>query len=553
MSLKERTQGHTQIIDMWPQKGIVYISNPKKNTNSSGRTFVFDSVYDWNANQDDLYKRTVQPLVYSVLEGFNGTIFAYGQTGTGKTYTMLGSRGNPKEKGIIAKCFEEIFTHISYNNKHTSFVVRASYFEIYQEETRDLLSQDIKKKPLREDVVRGVYVKGLQSVVCKNLKAIEKVMRIGNMNRATAATNMNEHSSRSHAIFQITVEMQDREAKESGRLRGFRVGKLNLVDLAGSERQCKTGAVGERLKESGKINLSLSALGNVISSLVKGKSAHIPYRDSKLTQLLQDSLGGNSKSIMIANIGPASYNYDESLMTLRYASRAKHVRNHPVRNVDNMSSVFWRFREEVRALEQLMDREQVDSSSSNISRTLTSSSLTDRSHGRVSPSSHEGTPTRTERGAGDAGRHCRILKSRNKSRADEIRRRRTQKRLVWRLRGKYHQETTVKMVKWLQEQMAQSPEDNSKGGEATDALQASNATKIHKPTRDGFAPTKKHHQTSFIETERTTQKLIDELSYLVKRESMLTSIAQLSEENRRRRKQVNILLDITLFRRIKSS
>ncbi|KAK3914741.1 Kinesin-II 95 kDa subunit [Frankliniella fusca] len=359
MSGKEASQGHTQIIDMWPQRGehvarraaapahsiycIVHITNPRARPGRGGRRqearmFTFDSVYDWNSKQDDLYENTVRPLVHSVLDGYNGTIFAYGQTGTGKTYTMLGATpahgqcpGGGRERGIASKCFEDVFRHIAYTSERTCYVVRASYLEIYQEETRDLLSPDLEtyRRPLTlgEDAARGVYVKGLRSVVCKNIKAIERVMRVGNTNRATASTNMNEHSSRSHAIFQVTIEMQSRAGAGAGA--GRRVGKLNLVDLAGSERQCKTGAMGERLKESGKINLSLSALGNVISALTaadvgsrtrsRAWSRHIPYRDSKLTQLLQDSLGGNSKAIMIANIGPASYNYDESLMTLRCA------------------------------------------------------------------------------------------------------------------------------------------------------------------------------------------------------------------------------------------
>ncbi|XP_034234305.1 kinesin-II 95 kDa subunit-like, partial [Thrips palmi] len=396
MSRKEEGQGHTQIIDMWPQRGIVHITKPRKAPGrASARMFTFDSVYDWNSNQDDLYENTVKPLVYSVLDGYNGTIFAYGQTGTGKTYTMLGSQQQQgqgaREKGISSKCFEDIFRHIAYTSDRTSYVVRASYFEIYQEETRDLLSPepgqghgqgDRRQFSLLwgEDAVRGVYVKGLQSVVCKNIKAIERVMRVGNVNRATAATNMNEHSSRSHAIFQITIEMRDAARRPGvkpgqGPLTapvqgsGFRMGKLNLVDLAGSERQCKTGAVGDRLKESSKINLSLSALGNVISALVDGRAGqghrHIPYRDSKLTQLLQDSLGGNSKAIMIANIGPASYNYDESLMTLRYASRAKHIKNMPTRNVNALASLGARvargprsalshYNEEMRALKKLI-------------------------------------------------------------------------------------------------------------------------------------------------------------------------------------------------------
>ena len=232
---------------------------------------------------------------------------------------MEGSKDNP---GVIPRAFAHIFNHITDANKDEQYLVRSSYLEIYQEEVRDLLSKDhgTKRLELKERPDTGVYVKDLSPFVCKSQSEIEQVMQVGNRNRSVGATKMNERSSRSHAIFMITVECARPDPEQNGKPH-IRVGKLNLVDLAGSERQAKTGATGDRLKEATKINLSLSALGNVISALVDGKSAHIPYRDSKLTRLLQDSLGGNAKTVMVANIGPAAFNYEESLTTLRYANR----------------------------------------------------------------------------------------------------------------------------------------------------------------------------------------------------------------------------------------
>lgn len=351
MNKKELNSGHTRVVDMWPSRGVVEIFNPKDELRENGKMFTFDAVYDWNCTQQELYEETVRPLVNSVLDGFNGTIFAYGQTGTGKTYTMEGSKTTNDAKGVIPKSFEQIFNHISRSN-NMQYLVRASYLEIYQEEIRDLLDKNPKKRyELRENLEMGVYVKDLQSFVCKSVKQIEHIMNVGNQNRTIGATNMNEHSSRSHAIFIITVEMSDTRGALENQVR---VGKLNLVDLAGSERQSKTGAAGERLKEASKINLSLSALGNVISALVDGKSQHIPYRDSKLTRLLQDSLGGNSKTLMVANIGPASYNYDESLTTLRYANRAKNITNQPRINEDPKDALLREYQEEIKRLKQLL-------------------------------------------------------------------------------------------------------------------------------------------------------------------------------------------------------
>ncbi|XP_068589989.1 kinesin-like protein KIF3B [Cebidichthys violaceus] len=355
MNEKERDAKFGRVVAVDVKLGQILVRNPKEASASDHpKIFTFDSVYDWNSKQIDLYDETFRPLVDSVLLGFNGTIFAYGQTGTGKTYTMEGVRNDIERRGVIPNSFEHIFTHIS-RSQNQQYLVRASYLEIYQEEIKDLLSKDqTRRLELRERPDTGVYVKDLSSFVTKSVREIEHVMNVGNQNRSVGATNMNEHSSRSHAIFVITVECSELDADGENHIR---VGKLNLVDLAGSERQTKTGAQGERLKEATKINLSLSALGNVISALVDGRSSHIPYRDSKLTRLLQDSLGGNARTVMVANIGPASYNVEETLTTLRYSNRAKNIKNKPRINEDPKDALLREFQEEIARLkEQLQKR-----------------------------------------------------------------------------------------------------------------------------------------------------------------------------------------------------
>ncbi|GAA6104201.1 kinesin-like protein KIF3B [Tachysurus ichikawai] len=354
MNEKERAANFERVVSVDVKLGQIVVRNPRcGSTHEHPKVFTFDSVYDWNSKQVDLYDETFRPLVESVLLGFNGTIFAYGQTGTGKTYTMEGVRSDPEKRGVIPNSFEHIFTHIS-RSQNQQYMVRASYLEIYQEEVRDLLAKDQSRRlELKERPDRGVYVKDLSSVVTKSDREIEDVMNAGNQNRSVGSTNMNEHSSRSHAIFVITIE-----CSESG-LDGenhIHVGKLNLVDLAGSERQAKTGAQGERLKEAIKINLSLSALGNVISALVDGKSSHIPYRDSKLTRMLQDSLGGNACTVMVANIGPASYNVEETLTTLRYSNRAKNIKNKPRINEDPKDALLREYQDQIALLKQQLEK-----------------------------------------------------------------------------------------------------------------------------------------------------------------------------------------------------
>ncbi|ELT91901.1 hypothetical protein CAPTEDRAFT_165042 [Capitella teleta] len=352
MNEKEKSAGHEKIVRMNTSRGVCDIVNPKNKSSDPPKTFTFDSVYDDDSKQRDLYDETFRDLVQAVVDGFNGTIFAYGQTGTGKTFTMQGKLSNdPDLKGVIPCSFDHIFSHIS-RSENQQYLVRASYLEIYMEEIRDLLSKDQSKRlELKERPDTGVYVKDLSSFVTKSVKEIEHVMNVGNQNRSVGSTNMNEHSSRSHAIFIITIECSEEGTDGENHIR---VGKLNLVDLAGSERQSKTGAAGDRLKEATKINLSLSALGNVISALVDGKCSHIPYRDSKLTRLLQDSLGGNAKTVMVANIGPADWNFEETVTTLRYANRAKNIKNKPKINEDPKDALLREFQEEIARLKEAL-------------------------------------------------------------------------------------------------------------------------------------------------------------------------------------------------------
>ncbi|KAK6026550.1 kinesin motor domain protein [Ostertagia ostertagi] len=297
-----------------------------------------------------------------------GTIFAYGQTGTGKTFTMTGDLDRPELQGIIPNSFAHIFDHIAKCQQDITFLVRVSYLEIYNEELRDLLAKDghTSNLEIKEKADIGVYVKNLISIIVGSASQMQKLMEFGNKNRKfsilnftgkVGATQMNEESSRSHAMFSVTVESSERGMVTQG--------KLHLVDLAGSERQSKTGAAGERLKEAAKINLSLSTLGNVISALVDVKSTHIPYRNSKLTRLLQDSLGGNSKTVMIANIGPASYNYDETLSTLRYANRAKNIQNVARINEDPKDAQLRKYQHEIEMLRQQLAEEDSEMDNEN--------------------------------------------------------------------------------------------------------------------------------------------------------------------------------------------
>ena len=337
MNNHEKEQNSTICVDVDTQNNTVSVS--KNDT----KTFQFDYVYPMETTQRQIYDEVAFPIVDSIFQGYNGTIFAYGQTGCGKTLTMMGIVDNPDLKGIIPNAFSHIFGFIKTEGESKKFLVRCSFVEIYNEEVRDLLVNKSTKLDIREDPKKGTFVKDLTYVTLKDTQDIQKCLDRGNKNRHVGQTSMNDQSSRSHSLFTVYLEIE-----ENGKIRS---GKLNLVDLAGSERVGKTNATGQTFDEGKKINLSLTALGSVIDALSFNRK-HIPYKDSKLTRLLADSLGGNTKTVMFANISPASYNYDETVGTLRYASRAKLIKNAPKINEDPKDALLRKYEEEIKALKE---------------------------------------------------------------------------------------------------------------------------------------------------------------------------------------------------------
>ena len=295
--------------------------------------FTFDYIFDQDSTQLELYLNTAKPSIKSLLEGYNSTIIAYGQTGTGKTYTMEGFTLIPfdEKRGLVPRVVEDIFSYInSYEKNNIKFSIRSSYLQIYNEYISDLLFPEKKNLNIREDKNKGIFVEGLSEWIVDNPNDIYKLLGKGTENRAISSTSMNEISSRSHAIFIIILEQNILEEEKEIK----KISKLNLVDLAGSERTRITGAKGKQLEESKKINKSLSALGNVINALteLKGNINHVPYRDSKLTRLLEDSLGGNCITTLITMISPCQDYINETLSSLSFAKRAKKIKNKPIIN-----------------------------------------------------------------------------------------------------------------------------------------------------------------------------------------------------------------------------
>nr|XP_020668494.1 kinesin-like protein KIF27 isoform X1 [Pogona vitticeps]XP_020668495.1 kinesin-like protein KIF27 isoform X1 [Pogona vitticeps] len=312
------------------------------------RVFTFDFVFGKHSTQEEVYTACIKPLVTSLIEGYNATVFAYGQTGSGKTYTIGGGHVASiaeEERGIIPRAIQEIF-QIIFENHNIDFTVKVSYVEVYKEELRDLLELETSMKDLhiREDEKGNTVIVGAKDCQVESVDEVMSLLETGNAARHTGTTQMNEHSSRSHAVFTISIFQQQQPvqpqkdtdfAQDSSRGSGQLIAsKFHFVDLAGSERVTKTGNTGERFKESIQINSGLLALGNVVSALgdSRRKGAHIPYRDAKITRILKDSLGGNAKTVMITCISPSSSDFDESLNSLKYANRAKNIRNKPIVN-----------------------------------------------------------------------------------------------------------------------------------------------------------------------------------------------------------------------------
>ncbi|XP_039664041.1 kinesin-like protein KIF16B isoform X3 [Perca fluviatilis] len=355
----------TSIINLKTPEGIA-----GDLTRERTKTFTYDFSYDSTdcksstyVSQEKVFKDLGVDVLKAAFEGYNACVFAYGQTGSGKSYTMM---GNPGDAGLIPRFCESLFSRISAASRwdEASFRTEVSYLEIYNERVRDLLrrkSTQTYNLRVREHPKDGPYVEDLSKHLVQNYSDVEELMEAGNINRTTASTGMNDVSSRSHAIFTINFT----QAKFDAEMPSETLSKIHLVDLAGSERADATGATGVRLKEGGNINKSLVTLGNVISALadmtqdgvntnLKKKSVFVPYRDSVLTWLLKDSLGGNSKTIMIATVSPADVNYGETLSTLRYANRAKNIINKPTINEDCNVRLIRELRAEIARLKALL-------------------------------------------------------------------------------------------------------------------------------------------------------------------------------------------------------
>ncbi|XP_046743354.1 kinesin-like protein Klp61F [Diprion similis] len=331
----EKLGKSSTVVEVPSSKDVIVYEKPQ---DKLSRKFTFDKVFGPLSKQVSIYQAVVSPLVEEVLAGYNCTVFAYGQTGTGKTFTMEGVSNDPSlywnsdtNAGIIPRSLSHLFDEL-YTLDVQEYSVRVSFLELYNEELFDLLSpnDDTSKIRLYEDASKkgAVIIHGLEEVTVHNKREVYKILEKGSEKRQTAATLMNAQSSRSHTVFSITVHMKENTVDGEELLK---TGKLNLVDLAGSENVGRSGAVDRRAREAGNINQSLLTLGRVITSLVE-RAPHIPYRESKLTRLLQESLGGRTKTSIIATVSPASINLEETLSTLDYAHRAKNITNRPELN-----------------------------------------------------------------------------------------------------------------------------------------------------------------------------------------------------------------------------
>ncbi|XP_010505456.1 PREDICTED: kinesin-like protein KIN-12C [Camelina sativa] len=340
-TMERASQGHGRCLKQESPQTLLWLGHPETR-------FTFDHVASEAISQEKLFHVAGLPMVENCLSGYNSCVFAYGQTGSGKTYTMMGEisevEGSLGEDcGVTARIFEYLFSRIKMEeeerrDENLKFSCKCSFLEIYNEQITDLLEPSSTNLQLREDLGKGVYVENLVEHNVRTVNDVLKLLLQGATNRKIAATRMNSESSRSHSVFTCTIE----SLWERDSLTHSRFARLNLVDLAGSERQKSSGAEGDRLKEAANINKSLSTLGLVIMSLVDlahGKHRHVPYRDSRLTFLLQDSLGGNSKTMIIANVSPSLCSTNETLSTLKFAQRAKLIQNNAKVNEDASGDV----------------------------------------------------------------------------------------------------------------------------------------------------------------------------------------------------------------------
>ncbi|CAG5136409.1 unnamed protein product, partial [Candidula unifasciata] len=308
--------------------------------------YAFDYVFGPSANNRDVFEQTTKQIVCGVLNGYNCSVFAYGATGAGKTHTML---GNEREPGVIYYTMIDLYRRINEQKDEKMFDVAVSYSEVYNEQVRDLLMPR-GNLPIREDKNVGVIIAGLSLHKPKTADELLHMLQFGNKNRTQHPTDANAESSRSHAVFQVFVNQREKSASVSTEVR---MAKMCLVDLAGSERANHSTNCGARFREGANINRSLLALGNVINALADNKfKGHIPYRDSKLTRLLKDSLGGNCQTVMIAAVSPSSRSFEDTYNTLRYADRAKHIRADLKKNVMSVDFHIANYKKYVKDLEK---------------------------------------------------------------------------------------------------------------------------------------------------------------------------------------------------------
>ena len=315
--------------------------------------FNFDYIFPPTSTQKEIYESSSEEIIASVLQGYNGTIFAYGQTSSGKTYTMTGEINSPEKEGIIPRMIHYVFDQILHSeNLEIEFTVKVSFIEIYMEKIKDLIDISRVNLQIHESKEKGIYIENLSEYYVSNEQELLDYIKIGNQNRTIASTNMNDTSSRSHSM--VILSISQRNVVDNG----VKNGKLYLVDLAGSEKVGKTGAEGITLEEAKMINKSLSALGMVINSLTDGKSFHIPYRDSKLTRILSESLGGNAKTCLIITCSPSSYNEAETLSTLRFGARAKMIKNKPkvnkIESVKELKGIISQLQTKIKELEKII-------------------------------------------------------------------------------------------------------------------------------------------------------------------------------------------------------
>ena len=357
---KESTNERTQLINFLSNSQLQFTSLSESQTYN----FNFDNIFPPNTTQSEIYDSSAKEIISCVLNGYNGTIFAYGQTSSGKTYTMTGELDNAEKEGIIPRMIHHVFHEIlCSDNSNIEYTVKVSIIEIYMEKIKDLIDISKNNLQIHESKEKGVYIDNLSEYYVSNENEVYDYIKIGNQNRTVSSTNMNDTSSRSHSI--VIMSIIQRNIKDNA----IKTGKLYLVDLAGSEKLTKTGAEGITLEEAKMINKSLSALGMVINSLTDGKSTHIPYRNSKLTRILSESLGGNAKTCLIITCSPSSFNEAETLSTLRFGERAKKIKNKPkinkIETVGELKGQIEKLNKQILNLQKIIEQKGIDVKSSN--------------------------------------------------------------------------------------------------------------------------------------------------------------------------------------------